>query len=191
MNLDLALNVLKVGPNGGNLENPEFCPEGRRSEFKPQVTTDGALGLHRFQDTAVHGIKDERPWHRMAAYMLLAKRTNSEIAMAAGVHVNHVKAVRKQLWFQQLLATIANDKGEEVTGVIESYTIEAVETAAEIMRSAESDGVKLKAAQVLIEQARGKPAQYIRSESVKPKDPKDELEEINRELEMLRNRQSS
>lgn len=190
--MGLAMNALGVGPRGGNLENPAQNPERRRSEFKPiQLNGTSELpGLHRFNgpepDSASAGIKNEQAWHRMAAFMILAGRTNSEIALAANVTPNYVSILRQQKWFQQLLSTLANDKGEEITGIIEGYTLEAVEEIHSIMQSAESDRVRLAAATTLLEQGRGKAVQHIRTEKVKPRDPKEELAELERDLQAVR-----
>jgi hypothetical protein len=189
----LAMNALGKGPRGGNLNNPDQHPERRRSGFKPIALhgdNNGMPGLHRFnrdaEDVAGMGLQNEQPWHRMAAFMLLTGRTNSEIALAANVGVQAVVTLRQQRWFQELLATLANDKGEEITGVIESYTLEAVEEIHSIMQSAESDRVRLAAATTLLEQGRGKAVQHIRTEKVKPRDPKEELEELERDLSAVR-----
>jgi hypothetical protein len=49
----------------------------------------------------------------MAAYMLNAGRTNSEIAIAAGVKAGEVGVLRQQRWFQELCATIADSTMEK------------------------------------------------------------------------------
>jgi hypothetical protein len=185
----LALKVLngeKVGPRGGNLNNPKQYPEARRSGFNGEITE-----LHRFEkdhDSALCGIQNEQPWHRMAAYMLLAGRTNSEIAMAAGVVPTTVSLLRAQRWFQQLLATIANKAGDEIIGILQSEAAASVQKLVELRDCAESERVQLSAAQTLVEQAHGKPTQKILSHSshTSYQSPKEELDEIQRELAALR-----
>jgi hypothetical protein len=172
-----------VGPDGGNLNNPDQRPERRRSSFNGSISH----GLHRFvstEDKAYEGLKNEMPWHRMAAYMLNAGRTNSEIAMAAGVQVGEVSILRQQRWFQELCATIANNDGEEILGAIKSHVLDAIEKTAALMHMAESESVQANCAKTLIEQAHGKPLQKIVSDVTQRRatSPKEEYEQLTREL---------
>lgn len=177
-----------VGPQGGDLNNPDQRPERRRASFNGSISH----GLHRFvspEDKAYEGLRNEQPWHRMAAYMLNAGRTNSEIAMAAGVKVGEVSILRQQRWFQELCATIANNDGEEVLGAIRSHALDAIEKTAELMHFAESESVRAQCAKTLIEQAHGKPLQKIVSDITtrRTASPKEEYEQLTRELEDLQN----
>lgn len=177
------------GPNGGNLEATAGKPEWRREGFHAEPTVNGERGLHRFvkdYDAANPARKNEQPWHRMAAYMLNAGRTNSEIAMAAGVHPTVVSHLRGQRWFQELCATIANENGEEILGAIKSHVLDAVEEIASLMRNAESESVRHNAAKTLIEQGVGKPLQkIISSVGHSNLDAREEYEVILNELKVL------
>lgn len=170
-----------LGPMGGNVMQAHLHPERRRAGLD-----DSATGLHRFDsnhDSATPGIKNEQPWHLMAAYMVNAGRTNSEIAMAAEVSVNYVSHVRAQKWFQQRCAQIANDFGEEVVGAIKGYALAAVEKIADLMNGAESERVQLSASQIILEQVQGKPTQKVISHSTHSSlDPVEEVDQIRREL---------
>ena len=176
-----------VGPRGGALN--QYNEPWRTAHLQTMPTATGERGLHRHvkdHDVAAQGLKNEQPWHRMAAYMLNAGRTNSEIAMAAGVSIIQVSQLRSQRWFQELCATIANENGEEILGAVKSYALDAVEEIASLMRSSESDSVKLNAARTLLEQAHGKPIQKIVSSvSHSSADPKEEYEQIMAELRTL------
>lgn len=182
------------GPRGGRTDNPALDPAWRHKSLNVEQLLDGGLGLHRFEDrsqTTNHGRKNEQPWHRMAAYMLNAGRTNSEIAVAAGVTPGTVSQLRAQKWFQELCAIIANKEGEEVTGAIQSYVLESVEGIIDIARSSESDRVRLSAYNILLEQGRGRPVQ--RTVSIvghSNLSPEDEMAELTQELENLRRSKS-
>ena len=118
-----AVALSGVGPYGGDLTAPVRMPERRNARFNGGVDVNGAPGLHRFEkatDVVKMGLKNEQPWHRMAAYMLLAGRTNSEIAMAANVHSPEVSTLRAQRWFQDLMATLANEAGADIAGLLSS-----------------------------------------------------------------------
>ena len=177
------------GPRGGNLENPNQCPERRRSEFK-----GSEVKLHRFErdDTASAGLKNEKAWHRMAAYMLLAGRTNSEIALGAGVTPGEVSILRAQRWFQELLAVLSNEEGGEVLGVIKGEALRSVETIVDIRDDPYvKPPTRLAAATTLLEHASGKPVQKVvtaRSHNFNLS-PHDEMEQLQKELEAIRNRE--
>lgn len=186
------------GPRGGDLSQPyqPFAdPAWRQKGLNVDLLPGGGIGLHRFEkehDVAIPGKKNEQPWHRMAAYMLNAGRTNSEIAVAAGVTVGTVSALRAQKWFQELCAIIANTEGEEITGAIRSYLTESIEGIHDIAMHGESERVQLAAWQILLEQGRGKPIQ--RSVSVvghSRMSPEDEMAELQQELQALRRTQTT
>jgi hypothetical protein len=197
--IDEALKLLQrdstkpsneVGPRGGNLSNPAQHPEWRKSEFNGSIEK----GLHRFvdpEDKATGGQKNEQVWHRMAAFMLVAGRTNSEIAMAAGVTPGEISLLKQQRWFQELCATIANEEGEEVLGYLSSEAVASISKLVDLRDLAESESIQLAAARTLLEQAHGKPVQKVISDvtSRRGMSPQEEMEQLQNELAALRNRQ--
>lgn len=184
---------MNLGVHGGNLENAVLRPEARRAHFNAPIDpASGLPGLHKpdeFKDTATIGRKIELPWHRMAAFMLLNRRTNSEIAMAAGVDVTNISQLRSQRWFQELLATLANRDGEEISCVIKAEALASVEKLVELRDKSESERIQLAAATTLLEHAEGKPTQKVISLSATTtfSSEKEELESIQAELSALRN----
>lgn len=187
-----TLEIPIVGPKGGDLTRPDLHPSWRTQELNVETLPSGGPSLHRYEkpDVTVHGHKNEQVWHRMAALMLLSGRTNSEIAMAADVTPGCVSVLRSQKWFQELLATLANEVGQDVTGALKSYALEAVEGIHAIAVGAENERVQLSAYQLLLEHATGKPLQKTVSEishSVN-RSPSEEMQELQAELATLRNR---
>lgn len=186
-----------VGPQGGNLENPAQQPEARRSHLNAGIDPQSNLPqLHRqdgFVDTAAPGRQNEQPWHRMAAFMLLAHRTNSEIAIAAGVAPQTISQLRANRWFQELLARLANYEGEEITAVVKAEGLASVEKLVFLRDYSESERVQLAAATTLLEHAAGKPTQRVLSVSATTtfSDEKTELENIQAELRAIRNQNTS
>lgn len=192
--LKVALEAIEgkaLGPRGGNLEGGQN-PHARRAELEATKNEHGVLSLHRFErhDAAYNGIKNEQPWHRMAAYMLLAGRTNSEIAAAAERTAVQVCVLRGQRWFQQLLATLANETGDDIIGVLAGEALASVETIVSLRDDAELPArVRLSAAQTLLEQAHGKPVQKILSHTQHSSaDPTQEMQDILSELQALKNK---
>lgn len=185
---------VNLGPLGGNLDDPHQSPEARRAPLNALVDPfTGFPQLHRkdgFEDTARPGRKNEQAWHRMAAFMLLAGRTNSEIAAAAGVVPETVSSLRANRWFQELLATLANVDGEEVVGVIRAEALASVEKLVSLRDDPEVTArVQLAAATTLLEHAAGKPTQRVLSVSASTTfgSESDELAAIRSELQALRN----
>lgn len=160
-----AQSTPNLGPLGGNLDDPRHHPAHRRCELQPQIFSDDTLGLHKHQDTTRAGIKDEKPWHYMAAVMLLHGSTNGEIAKAAGVALVTVSGLRSQVWFQQRLAQLATESGKDLTGIFQSHALAAIERVATLAEFAEKENVKLAANLALIEHGCGKPVQRILSSS--------------------------
>jgi hypothetical protein len=179
-----------VGPRGGDLTNPKYRPAARTAHFNGETLPNGGLGLHftKDYDTAANGKVNEQPWHRMAAYMLNAGRTNSEIAVAAGVAPITVSNLRAQRWFQELCATIANNFGEEIVGATQSYGLEAVENIHDIATDLAAPArTRLAANQILLEHAHGKPVQKTVAVVQHGRlSPEDEMTEIQAELQRLR-----
>jgi hypothetical protein len=179
------------GPRGGDLL--KHHPERRRASLNAQVSESGLPTLHRFDtvEKAEPGIKNEQPWHRLAAFMLLSGRTNSEIAMAAGCGIAAVNLLRTQRWFQELLAVLANEHGQDLQAAITSHAHDAINRIAEIANGdIETYGVRniLSASQLLLEQAKGKATQTVVStvSHTTHASPSEEMESIQQQLAALR-----
>lgn len=182
------------GPQGGNLNNPDQHPERRRAALNTALDeSTGLPGLHTFErpDSALMGLKDEQPWHRMAAFMILAKRTNSEIAMAAGVKPHMISTLRGQRWFQILLGTLANEEGQDLHSAIATHAHDAINRIAEIATGDIKElGVRnvLAANQLILEHAKGKPLQSVISavSHTTHVSPSEEMADIQQQLAALR-----
>lgn len=186
--------VTAVGPLGGDTNSQRA--ERRRSSLNVEESeVPGFPTLHRFQkeDSSTVGIKDEQPWHRMAAFMLLAGRTNSEIAMAAGVKANTVTHLRAQRWFQDLLAVLANETGSDITGLLASEAQASLNKMIEIRDSTDDtvpERLRYQAARDIFELHHGKATQKIVSHTTHSssagKSPSEEMQEIVDQLAALR-----
>lgn len=184
-----AVKVLEKGPRGGDLTDPRYKSEWRQKSYNGNDT-----GLHRangWEDTAAPGLKNEQPWQHMAAFMLNAGRTNSEIAMAAGVTPGTVSHLRAQRWFQELCARVANTEGEEILGVIRSEIVDSVNTIVAIRDDTSLPArVRLSAAITMLEQGHGKPIQKnVSLISHSTSSPEEEMARIQEELRALRRSQ--
>lgn len=176
----------RLGPRGGNLDARN--PEARRRPLTAARLEDGTITLHNFRESAAWGREHELPWHRMAAHMLVAKIPTKKIAEAAGVTeatVHHLKANR---WFQELLATIATDQGQEILNIVKGEALASVSKLVALRDNAESERVQLAAATTLLEHAEGKPVQRNVNISAHTtfRNEQEEYNELQKELESLR-----
>lgn len=186
-----------LGPRGGKTDVHAMRPEYRNASLNAPMV-DGFPMLHKGPrptreeaiTTATVGKCDEQPWHRMAAFMLLAGRTNSEIAAAASVGPATVSHLRAQRWFQELLAVLANETGADIVGLLQSEAAASLETLVSLRDTGESERVRLAAALALFEHANGKPVQKVISHSSHSvhATPQDEMDAIQQELAVLRDR---
>ena len=174
----LTIPAPRRGPNGGNLDDPARYPDRRNAPLNAPVieTADGEriIGLHdpREQDTCAIGVLKESPWIRMAAHMLNRGFTNVEVAEAAGKTKDYISKLRAQRWFNELCATLAENKEATVRARLDGYALDAVEGIAEIAFDERVDEkgnpivptrVKLDARRTLLEHAHGKPTQKVLS----------------------------
>lgn len=199
--MSLALDLLGLGdrgPRGGDLNRigPTTKREWRTAGLKVEIDPEtGMPNLHQFErpETTVCPIKNEQPWHRMAALALINGFTNTEIAGWAGVTPQAVSVLRSQRWFQQLLARLANDQGQAWQGVLQGEVLANIETWIAIRDDINAPvRARADAARLLMEHAVGKPTQtsitYSKNVTKANLSPQDEMEQINEELANLRRR---
>lgn len=179
-----------LGPKGGDVEHPMYKPASRDAPLNARVDpATGLPGLHRkFHETAVLGRDKEPAWARMAAFMLLQGRTNSEIGMAANVTPYAVSHMRAQRWFQELLATLANEDGEAGLGLLRSEALASIQKIVEIRDESESERVALAAAIFIVEQVQGKAVQRNMNVNANTtfSSPDAEMKSIGEQLAALR-----
>jgi hypothetical protein len=111
--------------------------------------------------------------------------------MAAGREPSAVACLRTQRWFQELLAVLANEHGQDLQAAITSHAHDAINRIAEIANGdIETYGVRniLAASQLLLEQAKGKATQTVVStvSHTTHASPSEEMESIQQQLAALR-----
>lgn len=92
--------------------------------------------------------------HRLIAYAVIAGKTNVEIARALGYHINRIYAIRQSPLFRALVEQLRKELQAGTIGtVIDRIMNEAgpsVDAIVQLRDSAESESVKLAAAQDLL-----------------------------------------
>lgn len=180
-----------IGPQGGDVDNLMYRPERRRASLNAEIDPNSGMPmLHRSKesgDSCAMGLKNAQPWHQMAAHMLVAGRTNQQIADAAGVHPMTVSTLRAQHWFQELVAIIANKTGEGITSLLAAEAVASIEEIVDLRNSAESERVRLAAATFIVEQVNGKATQKVEAHQTHSfVNPDEERQQIENELRALR-----
>lgn len=186
----------KRGPQGGNLANPAQHPERRNAPLQARVIGENVIGLHdsRGNDSAVAGLQKEQPWHRMAAHMLNRGFSNIEVADAADVSKEAVSVLRANRWFNELCATLAENKDATIRARLNGYALEAVEAIHDLATDVATDvdgkpivspRTKLTAFTTLLEHSQGKPTQKVLSVTASTtfSSEREEYDAIMRELQ--------
>lgn len=128
-------------------------------------------------------VQNEKPWHRTLAYLLLQGKSAVDAAKTLNKTPVHIREVRKQAWFKELLAELASIHFDnDVAGLLEGAALEAITTLSELATTAKSESVKRAAASDLLDK-------YLRNKvtPVKetPDDPKAEMDQIDQEIKAL------
>lgn len=151
------------------------------------------VGMHNPRECAVE-VQTERPWHRAAAYMMLAGQGHGEIAEALGKSAQMVSILSRQLWFQQKVAELAAASGgDEVTALIKGASKGCVLKL--IALSEDEKTPKAVVANVcnsLLDRYLGKAPQHVEITNHAPVgDIHEQMEQVERQLEELRKTEST
>lgn len=190
MNMEPAKEFIgPVGPRGGDL-NGSASPDFRRQAFSPMPLSNGEEGLHVFEDHAIVGIKNEKPWHAMAAMLLVEGKSNQDVAQLAGVSEVYISILKQQRWFQERMASLTN----RVLGPrISRFSAALTEAEDKIVSLIDdpSPRIALAAATYISDQIHGKAVQKTISVSATATfaSPNEEWAALQKDLEALRKAQ--
>lgn len=144
------------------------------------------------------GLAHEKPEHRIMLMLKAQGFSNKEIATITGYEQAHVSIILRQPWARQRLLDLINKEGKNaISEVIRGECANSVFTLVELRDDAESETVRLGAANALIDRYLGKPTQHIESRNettVTHKDVSrldDEIAATQREIERLQGVQGS
>ena len=130
-----------------------------------------------------HDPKSEQPWHRALAYMLLQGNSNKECAKYFEKTPARIYQLKKTPWFKSLLAQLADIHFEnDVAGLLQNAAFDAISTLSDLALGAESESVRRSAASDLLNQHL-KTSIPVAKEAAA--DPKQELDNLNEEIERL------
>lgn len=137
-------------------------------------------------DTANFSIREERPEHRIIAYMVSEGKSVKEIALLTGYSENWVRQIKRQPWFKERVVEILHEAGRDVVeNFLQGEVLTSIETLVEIRDDADAkSATRVAAANAILDRALGKPTQYIKSETQSKAvgDVVQENERLEREL---------
>lgn len=134
-------------------------------------------------------LQSEQPWHRMARYLFVNKRTKKEIAKICGKSADEVTLVFKQPWFQEELVKMLDAEGVDILDIFKAHALEALNIVVEIMNDPEAGARNRHAAAIsILDRAPNVGKPLVRIETSKAStsaDPVAEAERLERENQNL------
>lgn len=129
-------------------------PEGFEPTFRSELQS-------RFFNSPKpsHWLKFEKPYHRMMAMLSAEGHTIVEIAQMTGFTTTCVSNVLRQPWMQSIILEHIATHSDRVMLEIRAECMASKRVIAELRDTAESEPVRLKAAQDFLDRTYGKPNQ--------------------------------
>lgn len=111
--------------------------------------------------------KWEKPWHRVAVHMYAGGSTKTAIAEACDVGINHVSALAKNKWFQELVIELQKINGlDDIMDRFRSESNRALDSLIELRDAPLTPAaVKVNINFGLLHQVLGKPTQRVETKT--------------------------
>lgn len=151
------------------------------------------VAMHNPRECNVE-VQTERPWHRAAMYMMLAGQSHVTIAAALEKTPVMVSIVSRQPWFQQQIAELARDSGgDEITTLLKGEAKNCLLTLLEVRDDPNAKNAdRITSCKDLLDRHLGKAVARVEVENKTfSGDPQAEYENIAKELETLRQKQTN
>jgi predicted transcriptional regulator len=111
-------------------------------------------------------IQREKPEHRLAVILKAEGHSNREIARLLGYTEPWVSQILRQPWARKQVLSEINQGGKEaVQTLLEGSAVDSIYTVIELRDTAEEEGVRLRAAQDLLDRHLGKATQHVEARS--------------------------
>lgn len=155
-------------------------PNGGSSDFTHRSSVPPLRGEYSVE----REIQKEKPWHRVAAYMLASGARPKKVAEELSVAEATVWNVSRQKWFREMVATIIDTEFHgNVERMLASAATEAMLIVTDIAANGANESVRLKAAQDILDRHRGKPTNFVHHVGGRlSENPKDEMVRLEEEL---------
>ena len=104
-------------------------------------------------------LKYEKPYHRMMAMLSAEGHSLREIAQMTGFTTVSISNVLRQPWMQKIILEHIATQSDQVMLSVRAECLKSVDVIKELRDTAESEPVRLKAAQDFLDRTYGKPNQ--------------------------------
>lgn len=160
------------------------------AEEPPQPKAKIASILPALRDTTAgpaYELKNEQPWHRACAYMMLQGHSNKECAAYFEKTEGHISQLKRQEWFKQLITQLSDlHFDNDIAGLLQNAAFDAISTLNDLATGAESESVRRSAASDLLDKfLKSRPPEQPKP----PANPKDELNQLDEEIARLKEQQ--
>ncbi len=137
-------------------------------------------------------IINEKPIHRVMAYMMMQGYNDGEIGKATNYSKEHVGVIRKQEWFSELIAKLSEDRfSDALDGLLEGAALEAVTELRNLATTAKSESVRKSASDSLLDRFLGKPTPRIKDLGEGSGDELNDAEKLRAEIKELEDQRLS
>lgn len=126
---------------------------------------DDLFGRHR--NTPCYGlIRREKPIHRLILWLTLQGRKPKEISTLVGLKPHAIYTLQAQVWFRDAFCRLSAEMGKDsVQTLLEGEVVPTIQKLVALRDGADSDNVKLAAANAILDRFLGKPTVKVESKS--------------------------
>lgn len=177
-----SLTESQKKPNRQLFENSELKDSVESGEYYAGAQSgDTAVAL--FNDAPPNfAIKSEKPQHRLLVYLKLQGLSNQECADKLNMSYGWVCQVTRQPWFRKAFVAEAQATGRDaVKAFFDGEVLNSAQVLVEIRDSAESDTVRLQAANAILDRGLGKAVQRTENLNINAN-----AEDVNKEASKLK-----
>lgn len=177
MNLVLPIDL---GPSNAAVSTPEAASAAVKPVLPRTFHGERSPNMHR---------KFEQPWHRQAAHLLAAGKSQKETALICDVDKVSVNQLFRVPWFQEMVVELMEANGQnDLMALFKAELLNSHNTLVELRDNLQvSPTVRANIANTMIERIYGKPTQRVETSSTANiSDPLAEEQRLREENERLR-----
>ncbi len=142
----------------GSVGQPEPSGPEPSGTFDPSFRDELRTRFHASPSPS-HWLKYEKPYHRMMAMLSAEGHSLREIAQMTGFSTVSISNVLRQPWMQKIILEHITTQSDQVMLSVRAECLKSVAVITELRDTAESEPVRLKAAQDFLDRTYGKPNQ--------------------------------
>lgn len=128
-------------------------PEERAKSIGKEITSIRRKYKTRLTTRKRYVVGEEEAVGTSIAVFKIAGYSNTQIAQMVGISRNQVAQQLEKPTTQELLILLRTNLTNAALELLESYTIEAIQALADVLRTSEDDNVRIKAASEILDRA--------------------------------------